>query len=121
MERLSGGPFRCGDRRPQPWVVCSCRVYRGPQALQAISVSPRSPNRTGALTERAAGERIAHGRSPFLGSGQVVSDFLRQAMNWYEQAEAVRPAGNDDAVIRWNACVRMLQRQAQQGAGSEIM
>jgi hypothetical protein len=56
-----------------------------------------------------------------VGGGQVGHDFLRQALNWYEQAEPVRPAGNDDAVIRWNACVRIMQRQAQQGTGSEIM
>ncbi len=56
-----------------------------------------------------------------LGSVQVAQEFLRQAMNWYEQAEAVRPAGNDDAVIRWNTCVRIMQRQAREGTGSEIM
>jgi hypothetical protein len=64
---------------------------------------------------------LAASKRTVLGSGQIVSEFLRQAMSWYEQAEAVRPAGNDDAVIRWNACVRLLQRQAQQGTGSEIM
>ncbi len=37
-------------------------------------------------------------------------DWLRQAMHCYEQAEAIRPAGNDDAILRWNTCARMLQR-----------
>ncbi len=37
-------------------------------------------------------------------------DWLRQAMHCYEQAEALRPAGNDDAILRWNACARMIQR-----------
>jgi hypothetical protein len=29
-------------------------------------------------------------------------------MDCYEKAEAVRPAGNDDAILRWNACARVL-------------
>ena len=33
-----------------------------------------------------------------------------EAMEWYEKAEAIRPAGNDDAVLRWNTCVRTLQK-----------
>ena len=39
-----------------------------------------------------------------------MDDWLRQAMGWYDEAEAIRPAGNDDALLRWNACARMLQR-----------
>ena len=31
-------------------------------------------------------------------------------MAFYEHAEAVRPAHNDDSVLRWNACARMLMR-----------
>ena len=38
-------------------------------------------------------------------------ELLREAMGWYEKAEAIRPAGNDDAILRWNTCVRILQRR----------
>jgi hypothetical protein len=31
-------------------------------------------------------------------------------MRWFEQAEALKPAGNDDARLRWNACARLVQR-----------
>src|SRR5579872_2997842 len=31
-------------------------------------------------------------------------DRLREAMRWFEQAEAIRPPGNDDAILRWNTC-----------------
>ena len=31
-------------------------------------------------------------------------------MTRYEKAEAIRPAGNDDALLRWNACARLLMR-----------
>jgi hypothetical protein len=29
-------------------------------------------------------------------------------MNWFEKAEGVRPAGNDDALLRWNTCARII-------------
>ena len=35
-------------------------------------------------------------------------DWLREAMTWFERAETIRPSGNDDAVLRWNACARLL-------------
>jgi len=31
-------------------------------------------------------------------------------MSWYEKAEAVRPAANDDALLRWNTCARLIMR-----------
>jgi hypothetical protein len=31
-------------------------------------------------------------------------------MDCYERAIGLRPAGNDDAVLRWNTCVRVLER-----------
>jgi hypothetical protein len=31
-------------------------------------------------------------------------------MEWYEKAEAIRPAGNDDPILRWNACARIIMR-----------
>jgi hypothetical protein len=40
-----------------------------------------------------------------------VYDGLRQAMEWYERAEALRPPGNDDAVLRWNSCVRAIANE----------
>ncbi|MGQ0562151.1 MAG: hypothetical protein ACT443_09790 [Gemmatimonadota bacterium] len=37
-------------------------------------------------------------------------DWYRQAMEWYEKAEAIRPAGNDDALLRWNTCARIIMQ-----------
>lgn len=36
---------------------------------------------------------------------------LRKAMAWYEKAEAVRPPGEDDAILRWNTCARAVARR----------
>lgn len=35
-------------------------------------------------------------------------DLLRDAMDHYEKAEAIRPQGNDDAILRWNTCARLI-------------
>ena len=40
----------------------------------------------------------------------LVRDFLRRAMEKYEKAETCRPTGNDDALLRWNACARLLAK-----------
>jgi tetratricopeptide (TPR) repeat protein len=44
------------------------------------------------------------------GSGREVYKLFQNAMEWYRKAQAIRPANDDDAVLRWNACVRFLQR-----------
>ncbi|NVB77245.1 MAG: hypothetical protein HOV81_02515 [Kofleriaceae bacterium] len=38
-------------------------------------------------------------------------DGFRHAMNCYEKAESLRPPGNVDAVLRWNSCVRAIERE----------
>ena len=40
----------------------------------------------------------------------LVSGFFAEAMDWYAKAMASSPAGNDDAILRWNACVRFMQQ-----------
>ncbi len=41
----------------------------------------------------------------------VAFDWIREAMNHYDAAAAMRPADNDDAILRWNTCVRLLRRE----------
>ena len=45
-----------------------------------------------------------------MGMGPRVYASLREAMTWYERAEAIRPAGNDDPLLRWNTCARLIMR-----------
>jgi hypothetical protein len=42
------------------------------------------------------------------GSKSTAYEFFIQAMNWFEKAEAVRPVGNDDVILRWNGCARII-------------
>src|SRR5256714_5942490 len=37
-------------------------------------------------------------------------DLFRDAMSWFEKAEAIRPPGHDDALLRWNTCSRIIAR-----------
>jgi hypothetical protein len=39
-----------------------------------------------------------------------VYEWLRDAMEHYEKAEAIRPPGKDDAILRWNTCARLIMR-----------
>jgi hypothetical protein len=48
-----------------------------------------------------------------VGSGYIAYDWLRQAMGWYQKAEELRSAGNDEAILRWNTCVRLIERHDQ--------
>jgi hypothetical protein len=36
-------------------------------------------------------------------------EWLQEAMAFYEKAEALRPHRNDDALLRWNTCVRLIK------------
>jgi tetratricopeptide (TPR) repeat protein len=57
-------------------------------------------------------ERLAHSqlRRAAPNSSFSAYESFRRAMQFYEKAEAVRPAGNDDAILRWNTCARILMR-----------
>ena len=45
-------------------------------------------------------------------------DGFRQAMEWYERAGALR-AGDVDAVLRWNSCVRAIERERLEPESAE--
>ena len=54
-----------------------------------------------------------------LGAGMplaAVRPLFDQALARYAEAEALRPPGNDDAILRWNSCVRALHALAGLGA-----
>src|SRR6201995_2547743 len=37
-------------------------------------------------------------------------DLFKEAMSWFEKAEKIRPPGHDDALLRWNTCARIIER-----------
>lgn len=70
----------------------------------------------GIICERRA---KAHLRRAAFGAEDVAAGWFRDAMTWYEKAEALRPAGNDEAILRWNTCVRMLSRYERASGSRE--
>jgi tetratricopeptide (TPR) repeat protein len=59
---------------------------------------------TGLLCERQAKAQLRAQRSP-----HTVLPLFEQALACFAEAEKIRPPGNDDAILRWNRCVRLLQ------------
>jgi tetratricopeptide (TPR) repeat protein len=55
----------------------------------------------------------AHYGAATMGSATEVHDWLIKALDLFEKAEHLRPSGNDDAILRWNACVRFLDRHKE--------
>jgi tetratricopeptide (TPR) repeat protein len=60
---------------------------------------------SGIVFERRAKAKLRHAAP---GCGPRAYEWLREAMSHYERAEAIRPPTNDDAVLRWNACARLI-------------
>jgi tetratricopeptide (TPR) repeat protein len=59
---------------------------------------------TGLLHERRAKAQLRAGRAP-----HTLRELFEEAMHYFEEAEKLRPQDNDDAILRWNRCVRLLQ------------
>jgi hypothetical protein len=62
---------------------------------------------TGIIYERRAKALLAH-ETPRGGSRAY--EWIREAMAHFERAEAIRPPNNDDALLRWNACARLIMQ-----------
>jgi hypothetical protein len=59
---------------------------------------------TGLLHERRAKAQMRVGRSP-----HTLVPLFGEAMRCFAEAETIRPPGNDDAILRWNRCARLLE------------
>lgn len=76
----------------------------------------------GIVAERQA-NAILDQNSP--NSAFLAHDYLTIAMGLYEEAAEIRPAGNDDALLRWNTCARLinsdLARQRSEEADLQLL
>ena len=80
------------------------------EARQAVSRLGNEYHRAyyaGIVSERSAKATLRQGHP---GCQQIAAESLHEAMAWFEKAEAVRPTGNDDAILRWNTCARMIMK-----------
>ena len=77
------------------------------RALDLVSQLPTDYERwyySGLIAERRGRALLEH---PGPG-GHAAGEWLQEAMQAYERADALRAADNDDARLRWNACARVL-------------
>jgi len=65
---------------------------------------------SGIISERSARARL---KLRIPGANFVAYREFHDAMRFYEQAETVRPSGNDDSILRWNTCARTLMRHPE--------
>lgn len=96
------------------------RGAEGVAQAQKLLPRIRDPYRrayyAGIICERRAKAQLDHGGP---GSSTVAYHSLREAMDFYEEAEGKRPPGDDEALLRWNTCLRLLQAHAQQPPANE--
>jgi len=91
-------------------------VHRARDVLPKLTDEYERAYYAGIICERRARAQLHRG-SP--GSSDVASEWFHEAMDYYERAEAMRPQGNDEAILRWNTCVRMLRQHERSYAPSE--
>ncbi len=64
----------------------------------------------GVICERWA-KAMLHRAAPE--SAEMAYDSIEKALAYYAKAEGLRSPGNDEVILRWNTCVRMLQRDPE--------
>ncbi len=81
--------------------------------IEALSLKVSDPFErayfSGLALERRA-KALFRQRGANMGTSHIVHAWMHQAMRLFEQAEAMRPAGNDEPLLRWNACARFLMQ-----------
>jgi hypothetical protein len=80
-------------------------VWRARALLDQLSSDYDRCYYAGIVEERLARAKLESG-GPL--APQEAFDGFSRAMRWYTEAEALRPSGNDDAILRWNSCARVL-------------
>ena len=85
--------------------VAASGVKRAKEYLSRLTDDYQRAYYSGVVAERRGQSLFAQGG---MGSGGMAYESLREAMEWYEKAESIRPPGNDDAILRWNTCARVL-------------
>jgi hypothetical protein len=87
-------------------------VARARELLPRIENEYERNYLAGIICERRGKAQVHRGA---LGSAEVAADWFREAMTWYAKAEAMRPPNNDESILRWNSCVRMLGKHEPSG------
>lgn len=82
-------------------------LQRAEQAVSLLKDEYKRAYYAGVICERWANAILNIGAP---GAGEMAYDWIERALERFSRAESLRPPGNDEAVLRWNTCVRLLQR-----------
>lgn len=113
LDILAADPSR-QDARRLLLLACTDQFRRGPgghpadrarEALGHLTSAYERAYYAGVIAERLARARLDQ---QIPGAGFMAHELLSEAMEHYEAAEALRPADNGDAILRWNTCARMM-------------
>jgi hypothetical protein len=85
-------------------------VRRARQVLPRLQDQYKRAYYAGIICERCGKAQLRLGAPK---AGDRAYYWFQEAMSWYEKAESQRPPGNDEAILRWNTCVRLLQRHPE--------
>ena len=83
---------------------------RAREAVARLTDPYLSAYYNGVICERWAKAMLHRGAAE---SAAMAYDSIEKALAFYAAAERVRPPGNDEVILRWNSCVRILQRNPQ--------
>jgi hypothetical protein len=85
-------------------------VHRAREVLPRLDDEYKRTYYAGIISERCA-KALLKSRAPR--PAEMPYHWLCEALSWYEKAEALRPPGNDEAILRWNTCARLLARHEE--------
>jgi len=100
--------------------TASDRYPEAESAFQALSDAYKREYYLGIFCERRAKAQTRAGRPSY-----VWVPLFEEAMKHFEAAEKLKPTDNEEAVLRWNRCVRLLRaipatkREESTGLGDE--
>ncbi len=100
QEALKNIVLAMSDRFGKDYAVGDARIT---EYVTRIKSDYERTYYTGIMYERRAKALLVKG-------GVGAYELFRQAMDCFETAESMRPAGNDDAILRWNGCARVIVR-----------
>jgi hypothetical protein len=81
-------------------------VRRARELLSKLDDAYEQAYYAGLVAERTGRAHLARATSRAF-----AYESFREAMGCYERAEAIRPPGNDDPLLRWNSCARTIMRE----------
>jgi hypothetical protein len=98
QEALINIVLAMSDRFGKDYAIGDTRVT---EYLMRIASEYERTYYTGIMYERRA-------KALLLKGGVGAFELFRQAMSCFEAAETMRPEGNDDPILRWNGCARVI-------------